>query len=335
MAVSSGNGRLSWLLCSVVAAGFLAHGSVAFATPPQTDGNDLSVLRRIQAAAQKLDYSGTYTYQQGSFMQSSRLTHVVDATGEHERLEILDGVPTEFIRHNEEVQCLIPDKQLIVIEDRPTRERFPGVLLGSVEALGDRYRLSIKPEPQRVADRDCQAISLTPVDSERYGYLLCADVESGLLLKAKTVDANGEVLEQLAFTSLTVGVGVDRSKLKSKWSTKDWTVQRTKVTPIDLASMGWNVGEVSGFRKVTEVKRSMGERSDVKQLVMADGMAAISVFIEPATDSHPQASGSMSRGAIHVFGRRYGEYWLTVLGEAPPETVRKVADSIVHQPASK
>lgn len=332
MVVSSGNGRLSWLLCSVLAAGFLAHGGLALAAPPASSDNDLTVLRRIQAAAQKLDYSGTFTYQQGGFMQSSRLTHVVDGTGEHERLEILDGVPTEFIRHNEEVQCLIPDKQLILVEDRPARERFPGVLLGSVEALGDRYRLSVKPEPQRVADRDCQQISLTPVDADRYGYLLCADVESGLLLKAKTVDAAGEVLEQLAFTSLTVGAGVDRSKLKSKWQTKDWTVQRTRVTPIDLASLGWTVGEVAGFHKVTEVKRSMGDRADVKQLVLADGMAAISVFIEPATDMHPQVSGSSSRGAIHVFGRRYGEYWLTVLGEAPPATVRKVADSIVHNP---
>lgn len=332
MLVSSGNGRLSWLLRSVLAAGFLAHGGLALAAPPVVDGSDMSVLRRIQAAAQKLDYSGTFTYQQGSFMQSSRITHMVDGTGEHERLEILDGVPTEFIRHNEEVQCLIPDKQLILVEDRPARERFPGVLLGSVEELGDRYRLSVKPEPQRVADRDCQAISLTPVDNDRYGYLLCADVESGLLLKAKTVDADGEVLEQLAFTSLTVGGVIDPARLKSKWSTKDWTVQRTKVTPIDLAALGWSVGEIAGFHKVTEVKRSMGERADVKQLVLADGMAAISVFIEPATDSHPQVSGSGSRGAIHVFGRRYGEYWLTVLGEAPPATVRKVADSIVHTP---
>ncbi len=325
MVVLRGGARLSWMVgASLLAVGLMAHGGV-WAAPAEAD---LAVLKRIQAASRKLDYSGTYTYQQGGFMQSSRITHVADASGERERLEILDGVPTEFIRHNEEVQCLIPDKQLIVIEQRTTRERFPGVLLGTAEALGDRYQISVAQQSERVADRDCQRIDLTPVDSERYGYELCADTDSGLLLRAKTLDTTGQVLEQLAFTSLIVGDGVDRSKLKTKWNTEKWTVQRTRITPIDMEAMGWTVGEVSGFRKITEVKRSVGERAGVKQMVLADGMAAISVFIEPATDAHPQESGSSSRGAIHVFGKRHDKYWLTVLGEAPPETVRKVADSI-------
>ena len=46
-------------------------------------------------------------------MRSSRIIHVVDGTGERERLEVLDGSPREFIRHNETQLCLIPEKNLV------------------------------------------------------------------------------------------------------------------------------------------------------------------------------------------------------------------------------
>ena len=58
------------------------------------------LLSRIQQAARKQDYAGVFMYQQGETIQSSRLVHVLDGTGERERLEILDGQPREYLRHN-------------------------------------------------------------------------------------------------------------------------------------------------------------------------------------------------------------------------------------------
>lgn len=61
-------------------------------------------LQQAQEAAQRLDYSGVYTYQQGASMQSSRIVHVVDGMGERERLEVLDGEPREYLKQNGIVQ---------------------------------------------------------------------------------------------------------------------------------------------------------------------------------------------------------------------------------------
>ncbi|SIL35814.1 MucB/RseB family [Mycobacteroides abscessus subsp. abscessus] len=69
--------------------------------------------------------------------------------------------------------------------------------------------------------------------------------------------------------------------------------------------------------------------------MLSDGLAAISIFIEPFTAAHPQQVGSNSRGAIHVVGRRLGDYWITVLGEAPLGTIQRVAESVDHQPAPR
>jgi len=67
---------------------FLLPVSAAIA---QTEPTALQWLQRIYAATEKLSYSGTFVYQQGQQVETSRITHVVEASGPRERLETLDG----------------------------------------------------------------------------------------------------------------------------------------------------------------------------------------------------------------------------------------------------
>src|SRR5690606_36411945 len=184
--------------------------------PAGDDG--IAMLERIQQAARKLDYSGVFTYQQGAFIQSSRLVHVIDGTGERGRLQVLDGQPREFLRHNDTVQCLIPEKKTVLIERR-RGDRFPGLLLGEARAIGEHYRIRTEPQMHRVAGRECRLIRIEQLDDRRYGYKLCADAETGLLLKAQTLAPDSGVIEQVAFTSLRLGPEVEDSQLQSEWST--------------------------------------------------------------------------------------------------------------------
>ena len=87
-------------------AAVLAAGAVAAVAPVAAQqGTDAAGwLKKIYAATEKLSYTGTFVYQQGDHSETSRLTRVVDATGVHERLEVLDGTPREIIRFNEEVK---------------------------------------------------------------------------------------------------------------------------------------------------------------------------------------------------------------------------------------
>jgi len=301
---------------------------------PAAPANDIELLQRIQASARELDYSGVFAYQQGASMQSSRITHVFDGKSERERLELLDGQPLEFLRKDDEIKCLLPEKRAVLVETRTARDRFPGLMIGNAEQLVEHYEVSVEREPQRVADRDCQVITLRPRDNDRYGYRLCADSSSGLLLRAQTLSPEDEVVEQVAFIALQVGADVDRKQLKPRWKTEGWRVVRTHLNPVKLADLGWKVGEPAGFHKMMEVQRSMGGKPDVKQVMLSDGLAAISVFIEPYSEAHPRQVGPGSRGAIHVVGRRLGDHWITVLGEAPLGTIQQIADSISYTPVS-
>src|SRR6187549_2530052 len=62
-------------------------------------------LHRAASAAQRLNYSGTILYQHGTRIETSRIVHYVDPTGEYEKLVNLDGPPREVVRNNEQITC--------------------------------------------------------------------------------------------------------------------------------------------------------------------------------------------------------------------------------------
>ncbi|MEI2417277.1 MucB/RseB C-terminal domain-containing protein [Orrella sp. JC864] len=307
-----------------------AEGAQQGAAPDET----VMLLARIQDAARQLDYSGVFAYQQGEYIESSRVTHVIDGTGSRERLEVLDGQPREYLRHNDTVQCLIPEKKTVLIERRRP-DRFPGLLLGDASRLPEHYRIQAESKLHRVAGRQCRVVRIEPRDDRRYGYKLCADTSTNLLLKAQTVDRDRGVIEQVSFTSLRLGADVDPALLAPGWSTQDWKVVEAAEHPaVDLARQGWRIAAPPGFTQVMQVARPMGRRNSVSQLVLSDGLAAISVFIEPYDGSlagdHPR--GLMRRGPINVYGTRIADFWVTVLGEVPPATLEQLAASTEYVP---
>lgn len=293
-------------------------------------------LKKMQAAAQRLNYSGNFVYQQGSQMRTSRITHLLDGGNELEKLEILDGTPREYVRVNEEVICYVPETRTLQIEKKVTRDVFPALLGSDASRLAEHYVLRMA-ESGRVAGHASQAILLEPKDNLRYGYKLWADKASGLLLRAQTLNRHGEVVEQIAFTHVTIG-HVEPARVKPSFSdTAGWHIEQAVTEQANLP--GWSVKRLPpGFRKVREVRRMISDAGaaggggprEIGQMIFSDGLAAISVFIEPG--SHSRTEGTLRQGALNILGKRYGDYWLTVVGEVPPNAIREVANSIEFRP---
>ncbi|MFY0475662.1 MucB/RseB C-terminal domain-containing protein [Achromobacter marplatensis] len=327
--------RAGWFAATLLTAFLAAHEPArAGDAAPATD-DVVQLLSRIQQAARKQDYAGVFMYQQGEMIQSSRLVHVLDGTGERERLEILDGQPREYLRHNENVQCLIPERKTVLVERR-RGDRFPGLLLGDPANLAEHYKISTESKLHRVAGRECRLITIEPLDKLRYGYRLCADVETNLLLKAQTLNAARGVVEQVSFTSLRLGSEVDPQLLTSRWSTRDWKVLEPSMAPVDLSAQGWRIPAPKGFKVIMQVARSMGRGATVSQMVLSDGLAAISVFIEPydSQRGHNPPHGAAQRGSITVYGTRIADFWLTAVGEVPVATLEQLAEATEYVPAA-
>ncbi|AON54259.1 MucB/RseB C-terminal domain-containing protein [Herbaspirillum seropedicae] len=329
-------GRLLGVLCLLPA---LLLPSAHAAEGEQASASSLLMaqLQKMQSSAQHLNYSGRFVYQQAALIRSSRVTHVVVGKNELEKLELLDGKPAEFIRSNDEVASYLPQSRTIRMEKRVTRDVFPAIVDVRPQDLGAQYHLRAGSD-ERVAGRDCRVVMLEPRDKLRYGYRFWTDKATGLLLRAQTLDGQGEVIEQIAFTQIEIG-GIDRARVNPTYKdTHGWHIEKAVMTPIDLPQ--WQVTPPPGFRKIQQVRRLMAESAadgaapaqnraaerEVSQIVFSDGLAAISVFIEPGSPGREE--GSAQQGAMHILGRPQGDYWLTVVGEVPAAAIRQVADSI-------
>jgi sigma-E factor negative regulatory protein RseB len=280
-------------------------------------------LQFVQQAARKLDYSGTMVYQQGSEVRMSRIVHVFDGKVSHERLQPMDGRPREFIRQADEVKCLLPESRRVVIERKTRAESFPGLAAAATSELLQQYSVRVAGR-ERVGGFDCQVLEIQPRQGDRYGYRLWVDRATGLLLRSQTINDRGEVLEQMAFAEVRIG-GVDREQLKPSWPTEGWRVDETSHRPVDLREQGWRLVPPNGFKPLYTVRRPMASATAL-QAVYSDGLASLSVFIEPAAAS--DASEALQRrGPINGYARRVGDSMVTVVGEIPAETARAVAQA--------
>jgi sigma-E factor negative regulatory protein RseB len=298
---------------------------LAQAQSPET----LGWLRKIHDATQKLSYSGTFVYQHGGRSETSRITRYVDASGDIERLEALDGQPREIVRTRDTVRCYLPDSRVVKVEKRTPDRSFPALLPEKITALARHYDISLG-ETRRIGGFDCQSLVLTPRDNLRYGYKLYADVKSGMLLKAMTLDAAGDPVEQFMFTQLAIG-SVTRDMVQPSHAAFAWRVEDADAAPARLA--GWGLSaELPGFRKVIELKRRMGESKPVGQLVYSDGLAAVSVFIEPLEGRRdPVRTGLASMGAIHIYTREVANHMVTVVGDTPAASVQRIANAVEYR----
>lgn len=299
----------------------------------------LAWLKKMAGAARQVNYSGVFVYQHGNRIQTSRIVHYVNnAGGEFERLETLDGPPREVIRTNEQVTCYLPSARTVIIERRNAR-RFPSLLPEQItSAVTDSYTVRSAGK-DRVAGHDCRVIVLEPRDRLRYGQQFCAEVATGLPLRARTVDDKEEVLESFAFTELKIGGRFNRDQVRSRYAAraKDWRVDRSALPVSEMvADTGWVLTNLpAGFRKLTELKRQLAGRSGtVSQIVFSDGLAAVSVFIEPLPKA-PLERALWHQGAINIYVRALADHMVTVLGEAPAATLMQIADSLEYRGAGR
>lgn len=291
-------------------------------------------LKTMAFAAHQTDYSGTFVYQDGvgGHVEVSRITHIIDSGGEHERLEGLNGARREIVTSNNQVWLYLGDRK-VRIERHHGERNFPALLPEQISILSENYLIR-QAEEDRVAGFHVHAIVFQPKDNLRYAHKMWAHTQSGLLLKAVVMDERARIIEQYAFTQLSLGKSVDR-----KWIEPDEPFIPALNSKETIAGEGlgaesgttdWQIDAMpKGFKKIMEVCRPMREKTKpVTHLVFSDGLAGISVFIEDLDGREDVNSGLSSQGAIQVYSRVSGDKLITVVGEVPPRTLIQVAESV-------
>jgi len=179
-----------------------------------------------------------------------------------------------------------------------------------------------------VAGHDAQVVVLTARDPWRYGYRLWLEKESGLPLRMSLLDEHGATLEQVAFTAIDLGRAPAEADLRPSSPHALSRVQN--LASANLAEPGWRVASPPpGF-----TLRSARRLGTAVQLLYGDGLASVSVYIEPAPPASAGQAASRA-GAINAQSVWRGGRRVMAIGKVPAVTVALFARNVQPVPAKE
>ena len=290
---------------------------------------DQWLMRLHMAAREQRGYVGTFVVTTGQYMSSSRIWHVCDGQQQVERVDALTGEPRSTFRRNDQVVTFLPVSRIAIRERRESLGLFPDMLSQADLSLAQFYRLKAIGR-DRVAGLESDVAQLQPVDALRFGYRVWTEQKTGLVIKLQTLDASQAVLEQAAFSELQLGAPVIMAKLSGQMNhTQGYRMRSTELVKTTAAQEGWlQTSVAAGFKPMSCNKRMdgnlPGDQRGTLQCVYSDGLASVSLFIEPldaARHLAAQQQTPLAMGATHVLMRQIGDWWLTAVGEVPVATL--------------
>jgi sigma-E factor negative regulatory protein RseB len=287
----------------------------------------LDLLDRMQSAVYDLDYTGQLVYSKGDELSTYRVTHQAGQEQESViRLNQGDG------------------------ERGSPVESFSLSKFGSPHAFGtDAYSFDLGGLA-RVAEHDCQVVVVRPKDKMRYLQRYCIEPKTGMLLKYSLMDREQQVLEQLMFTQLSMDIDSSLASDEALNLASSASVSMPMAEPSSLSSKAAKANSVpanttleveaevasdlnqlddwrfenlpAGFKVVKVIPQAAN--NNVHQIVLSDGVAAVSVFIASATAAKNIDQLSYASGATHILGLELAGHMITFVGEVPESTLQAI-----------
>jgi len=292
----------------------------------------LSYLEKMSDAIKRLNYYGTLVYAHDGQVESLKLIHKHGKDGEIQRIVHLSGEAREIIKDNDVVTCYLPNSHSVFVGKRRFNSHLFARLTKEFHSFGNQYQIGLDGHG-RIADRKTVNIAIHPKDSYRYGHRFWIDEESGLLLKSELMDTQWKMMEQLMFVDLNIVQNIPDDMLKPA-TTGDSYVWHTGSDKNNQANKSatsmWQIKNLpAGFAiEDRSQQRFPYSKKPVDSLVISDGLASISVFIEQFNHDNKGLIGASQMGVVNVYGSMLDDHHITVVGEAPQGTIKMIAESV-------
>jgi sigma-E factor negative regulatory protein RseB len=296
-------------------------------------------LERMSESLATRNYDGRYLHVRNSVTQTMRIIHRVEKGKVTERLVSLDGSGREYIRNQNEVICYLPDRRMVLVEKRTDDRTLMTTVPLYNEQLEAHYSIE-RGAFKKALGRRTQVILVQPRDEYRYGYRLWLDDETAMPLMSQLCDRHGNVIEQIVFAELNFRDRIPADAVKATVAADGfrWVRQDAQEPRMASAALGWNMMQMhlpSGFRVTTwRLQIIAGSKTPVRHVVLSDGLASVSVFIEPRSPQTEAMRGLAKVGAAFAYSRDLDGHQVTAVGEVPAATVEAIAEAVTKEEAA-
>lgn len=304
--------KASWL--------FLLAATTAQAAPNLSPAEAHAWLQRMADASRRMAYEGIFVVRLGDSMQTLSISNRPAGHGNESRLLALDGTPREVRCGQTGAVTVMADGSQVKMEKRLSRRHFPDLLPASPMTLANWYEIRLG-ESTRVAGLECRNVEILPKDAYRWGYVLCAEMGSGLPLRAVVVNDAHMPLMHYAFAEVKLGTSSKKPPLRAtsmpEMSEPARRLDSEKIVATALPP---------GYTRIAAVKRRLPNMPhEIEHWVFSDGLTHISLFLTPNDKPEESVRGQSKQGMLNLMRRQVGEFQATVLGDAPWPAVETIA----------
>lgn len=289
-------------------------------------------LSRMANAIEVSNYRGKIMRNQGGNVEIMRVVHRYQDGEVSEMLSTMDGVSRTIIRDADGVRCIFPDSRSVLVEKSSSaRGLFHRVPL-AMSRLASQYDVIKVRENERIADRETVLIAVRPRDEYRYGHRVWLERESALPLKTELLNESGKVIEEIRFVDFQLEDEIPSSDFDLKIDIAgfrfvggDSAFDERSVSAVAPGAEEWTISRLPIGFAVTEVSR--GDNNE-HHLRIDDGMASVSVFIEPPEKSGSRGAAASKMLPAHAYSVWSSDRQITAVGEVPMRTVKQIAESV-------
>lgn len=268
-------------------------------------------LARMDQAMEQLQYRGVVVYAHDGQIEALKVSRLVGENGAvMEQVVALTGDQREVLRTPEDLHFRLPGGIAAQLRAPRGAPSDPKPALASAAGI---YKVRVIGN-DRVAGYEAVVVDAMPQDAARYAYRWWLEAKSGMLLGSMLIGANGEAIERLMFTSLELADGVGSAP----------TAPAAKPAAAPEAPAWQAKALPRGFALVA----TPSERSGLRHYLFSDGLANVSVYLEPTNPTIEPFTSTIRRGAVSIAGRADRGLQITVIGDLPVATVQRIAAAV-------
>ncbi len=287
-------------------------------------------LEAMRVSVQQENYRGEFMHRRGNETSVYSVVHQFENNQITELLRQLDGDMIEVLRQGMKIVCYFPEHAEDALNLPVPAAPYSQVYKLDLERISQNYK-AVSMGEARVAGYNTRVIELDS-DDWRYTQKLWLEVNSNLLLQSEIIDTNGEVLEQFRFTRLQLGVNVEAQELIPTLSNSS-SIQQTgfKEMPTQADDSAFETKlewMPTGFSLAHAEHRNEAE-GWVEQRTYSDGLSSFSLFIEKQSKVTIKQTAVAKMGATTALMTSSSGLAVTLIGEIPGRTAKKVVEALL------
>jgi len=310
-----------WCALSIVTSCLLFTASAS-----AKENSSEALLQKMNQASQSLNYELSFISVNKQGIVSQRYRHIRLNNNTLAQLLQMDGPLREVVQRGDEISYFEPGLEPFTLNGDYIVDSLPSIVYTNFNQLAPYYDF-IPVGRTRIADRLCDVLRIVARDGTRYSYIVWVDTETKLPLRVDLLDRDGETLEQFRVVSFSVDgestaamANLEKASLPPVFSVPD----------IASANLTWNVSWLpEGFKEISSSRRPLPSVGiPIESRLFSDGLFSFSVNVNEITDTANNAEQLIRSGRRTINTQHRDKTEITIVGELPPQTAKRIADGI-------